>query len=88
VENRAVAYHSDLPELHGPYWQWSAKVKGKTVTRRLSKNGADLYSEWIANDRRLSHLIQQMRQVEVEDRNSVSDSKGLTVRPDDNPMEE
>jgi hypothetical protein len=56
-------YHSDLPELHGPYWQWRAKVKGKTVTRRLSKNGADLYSEWIANDRRLRHLIQQMRQV-------------------------
>lgn len=55
--------HGDPPQLHGPYWQWTAKVKGKTVTRRLSEHEAELYSEWIANDRRLSHLIGQMRQV-------------------------
>ena len=28
--------HADPPQLHGPYWQWTAKVNGKTVTRRLS----------------------------------------------------
>ena len=27
--------HADPPQLHGPYWQWTAKVNGKTVTRRL-----------------------------------------------------
>lgn len=55
--------HADPPQLHGPYWQWTAKVNGKTVTRRLSETEAQLYQQWIANDRRLRALIAQMRQV-------------------------
>ena len=55
--------HAEPPQPHGPYYQWTAKVNGKTVTRRLSPAEAELYQEWIANDRRLRHLIQQMRQV-------------------------
>jgi len=55
--------HADPPQPHGPYYQWSAKVNGKTVTRRLSASEAELYEEWIANDRRLRDLIQQMRQI-------------------------
>ena len=45
--------HADPPQPHGPYYQWTAKVNGKTVTRRLSETEAELYQEWIANDRRL-----------------------------------
>jgi hypothetical protein len=55
--------HAEPPQPHGPYYQWTAKINGKTVTRRLTENEAELYQEWIANDRRLRHLIQQMRQV-------------------------
>jgi hypothetical protein len=55
--------HADPPQPHGPYHQWSAKVNGKTVTRRLNEREAELYEEWIANDRRLRDLIQQMRQI-------------------------
>lgn len=55
--------HGDPPQPHGPYWQWTAKVDGKTVNRRLTPAQAELYSEWIDNDRRLHALIQQMRQV-------------------------
>jgi Family of unknown function (DUF6788) len=55
--------HSDPPQPHGPYYQWTAKINGKTVTRRLTQTEAELYEEWIANDRRLRRLIQQMRQV-------------------------
>ena len=55
--------HADPPQPHGPYYQWTAKVDGKTVTRRLSEAEAKLYEEWIANDRRLRRLLQQMRQV-------------------------
>ena len=43
--------------LSGPYWQWTAKVDGKTVNRRLTAAQVELYSEWIANDRRLRDLI-------------------------------
>ena len=55
--------HADPPQPHGPYYQWTAKVNGKTVTRRINQSEAELYREWIANDRRLRHLIQQMRQI-------------------------
>jgi hypothetical protein len=55
--------HAEPPQPHGPYYQWTAKINGKTVTRRLSAGEAELYQEWIANDRRLRRLIQQMRQV-------------------------
>lgn len=51
------------PELHGPYWQWSSKVKGVTVTKRLNDAEAKLYKEWITNDRRLHALITKMRKV-------------------------
>ena len=35
----------DPPRLHGPYWQWSHKVAGKTVTRRLTPDQAQLYQQ-------------------------------------------
>lgn len=59
---------ADPPRLHGPYYQWTAKVAGRTVTRRLSATEAALYSEWIANDRRLRRIIDDMRKVADEAR--------------------
>lgn len=55
--------HADPPQLHGPYWQWTAKINGKTVTRRLSPPEAELYQEWIANDRRHRAIVANMREV-------------------------
>lgn len=55
--------NADPPQRHGPYYQWTAKVSGKTVTRRLTQEEARLYQEWIANDRQLRALITKMRQV-------------------------
>lgn len=55
--------HAEPPKLHGPYWQWTAKVNGKTVNRRLSAREAELYQVWIGNDRRVRALLDQMRTV-------------------------
>ena len=55
--------HVDPPQLHGPYWQWTAKIEGKTVTRRLTPDQARLYKKWIVNDRQLRSLIDRMRQI-------------------------
>ena len=55
--------HADPPQPHGPYYQWTAKINGKTVTRRLNETEAELYQQWIDNDRQLRRLIQQMRQI-------------------------
>lgn len=58
--------HRDPPQLHGPYWHWTATVNGKTVNRRLSDEEAAIYQEWIANDRRLQGLVKQLRAVAQE----------------------
>lgn len=55
--------NADPPRPHGPYWQLTRKVDGKTVTRRLTPTQAALYRQWIANDRRLRRTIDQMRNV-------------------------
>ena len=55
--------HADPPQPHGPYYQWTTKVNGKTVTRRLNAREATLYKEWIANDRKMRQLITEMRQI-------------------------
>ncbi|MGB7979299.1 MAG: DUF6788 family protein [Candidatus Nanopelagicales bacterium] len=57
---------ADPPQMHGPYWQWTAKVNGKTVTRRLSQTEAELYQGWIDNDRQLRAITAQMRDIAAE----------------------
>lgn len=52
----------DPPQRHGPYYQWSRAVAGKTVTRRLNEAEAELYRSWIANRRRLEQIIAKMEQ--------------------------
>jgi len=55
--------NGDPPQPHGPYYQWTTKQNGKTVTRRLNADEAKLYKQWIDNDRKMRRLIAQMRQV-------------------------
>jgi hypothetical protein len=53
------------PQLHGPYYQWTRKVRGKTVTVRLTKQEADLFAEWIKNGRQLDKIIAEMATVSL-----------------------
>jgi hypothetical protein len=45
------------------YWQYSAKIDGKTVSPRPTEPQARLYQKWIANDRQLRAIIAEMRQL-------------------------
>jgi len=60
--NPGCRCQGDPPQRHGPYYQWSRAVAGKTVTRRLGEREAELYRGWIANRRRLERIIAQMEQ--------------------------
>lgn len=62
----ACGCHADPPRLHGPYWLFTAKVNGKTVNKRLSEREAQLYQQWIDNDRKAKALLAQMRAVAAE----------------------
>jgi len=53
----------DPPQLHGPYWQWSTRVGGKTMTRRLNPSQAAVYEQLVANRRRLRGIVAEMEKV-------------------------
>jgi hypothetical protein len=52
--------HADPPVLHGPYWQWTRKTGGKTVTRLVADDQLGDYREWLDNDRRLRALVAEL----------------------------
>jgi hypothetical protein len=52
--------HADPPHRHGPYYQYTRKLAGKTLTRRLDPEQAQTYRDWIANRRRLDDLLAEM----------------------------
>lgn len=65
--------HADPPQLHGPYPAWTRKIDGKTVTRSLSPEQAERYRPWFDNARRLRELIDQLRQLAIEQAQTEGD---------------
>lgn len=61
--NSGCRCHADPPQLHGPYYNWTRKVKGKTVTVRVNEEQAVLLKQWIANARRLDEILADMKSV-------------------------
>lgn len=53
------------PRLHGPYYQWTRKVAGKTVTVRLSAEQAELFEGWIAAGRELDRIVSEMERLSL-----------------------
>lgn len=57
------ACQASPPSLHGPYYQWTRKVRGKTVTIRLTREQADALAGWIATGRQLDRVVAQMERL-------------------------
>jgi len=57
----------DPAQWHGPYYQWSHKVRGKTVTLRLTPEQAQLCQQWVANHRRLKEIIRKMESLSLKE---------------------
>lgn len=55
------------PRLHGPYYQWTYKIAGKTRTIRLSLEQSRLCEQWIRNHRRLKGLVRQMERLSLKE---------------------
>jgi hypothetical protein len=51
---------ADPPALHGPYYSWTRKINGKTVTRTLSPEQARRYQPWFDNARELRTISAQL----------------------------
>src|SRR6266498_297103 len=54
---------ADPPQRHGPYYQYTRKVAGKTVSRLISAEQVDQYRQWIANRRALDEITADMDDV-------------------------
>jgi hypothetical protein len=52
--------HADPPALHGPYWQWTRKAGGKTITRLVPDDQVNDYRQWLDNHRRLRDLVAEL----------------------------
>lgn len=50
----------DPPRLHGPYFQWTRKIRGKTRTRHLSAEEMARYQRWFDNSRRLRDAVSEL----------------------------
>jgi hypothetical protein len=54
------ACHRDASQRHGPYFEWTYKVKGKTVNVKLSPQAAPLYQAATQQHRRLKAVLAKL----------------------------
>ena len=53
-------------KAYGPYYQWTFKRNGKTVTVNLTRSQAKLYQRAITNHRKLEETTQEMRELSLQ----------------------
>jgi hypothetical protein len=73
--------HADPPVLHGPYWQWTRKIGGKTVTRLVPDDQLDEYRQWLDNDRRLRALVAELEALTLAIADAGQRGKRRTLAP-------
>jgi hypothetical protein len=57
---------ADPPQLHGPYYQWTRRVDGKTQTRLLTAEQMERYRGWFDNARRLRALTSELEALSLD----------------------
>jgi len=58
--------HAEPPRLHGPYAEWTRKIGGKTVTRRLSPAELTEYQPLFDNAKKLRTLLAELQDLTLE----------------------
>src|ERR1039458_9602901 len=57
------ACHRDPSRRHGPYFEWTYKVQGKTVNVKLSSQAAPLYQAATKQHRKLKAMLARMERL-------------------------
>jgi hypothetical protein len=55
--------HADPPQLHGPYAEWTRKIDGKTVTRRLTPAELAAWQPLFDNARKMRALLTGLQEL-------------------------
>jgi hypothetical protein len=58
--------HAEPPRLHGPYAEWTRKIDGKTITRRLTTDELTEYQPLFDNARKLRALLARLQDLTLE----------------------
>jgi hypothetical protein len=58
--------HADPPRLHGPYAEWTRKIGGKTVTRRLTPRELAEYQPLFDNAKKLRALVGELQDLTLD----------------------
>ena len=58
--------HADPPRLHGPYAEWTRKIAGKTITRRLTPAELAEYQPLFNNAKKLRALLTELQDLTLE----------------------
>jgi hypothetical protein len=58
--------HASPPRLHGPYAEWTRKISGKTVTRRLTPDQLTEYQPLFDNAKKLRALLAELQDLTLE----------------------
>jgi len=66
--------HPHRVKQFGPYYQWTFKREGKSITVNLTSKQAALFSKAIHNHRKIESILKQMRALSREILDSASPS--------------
>jgi hypothetical protein len=62
---------SDPPQLHGPYYQWTRKIDGKTKTTLLTAEQMDRYRPWFDNAKTIRTLTANLEALSLDIANTT-----------------
>jgi hypothetical protein len=57
------ACHQDPSKRHGPYWEWTYKLKGKTVNVKLTAAAGPIYKTASQHYRKLKSLLNRLERL-------------------------
>jgi hypothetical protein len=63
---QACRCHGDPPRLHGPYAEWTRKIGGKTVTRRLTPRQLADYQPLFDNAKKIRALLGELQDLTLQ----------------------
>jgi hypothetical protein len=52
--------------FHGPYYQWTRKINGKTVTINFEKEVGEKVKEWTKNNQRFRRISQRLEKTSLD----------------------
>ncbi len=78
--------HADPPQLHGPYAEWTRKIGGKTITRRLTEAELADWQPLFDNAKRLRALLADLQDLTLAIVEASGDQEPHSGQNGQNPV--